>query len=63
VIFNPLIFKYDRDNQTGGDMLKKLYHRVYWFAFLALMLSGCSSIRGFGNALTNSFKGFSIHFP
>jgi predicted small secreted protein len=51
------------ETRSGGDMLKKLYHRVYWVAFLALTLSGCSSIRGFGNALTNSFKGFSIHFP
>jgi hypothetical protein len=30
---------------------------------LMISLSGCDAIRGIGNALTNGFKGFSIHFP
>jgi hypothetical protein len=44
-------------------MLKKLWYRAGLAVVLVLSLSGCGAIRGIGNALTNSFKGFSIHFP
>ncbi len=44
-------------------MLKKLGYRIYLAVILAFSVSGCSAIRDVGNALTNSFKGFSIHFP
>lgn len=47
----------------GGAMLRKLSHRIYLLVFLSLTLSGCSAIRGIGDALTNGIKGFSIHFP
>jgi hypothetical protein len=44
-------------------MLKKLWYRVCLSVVFVLSLSGCGAIRGIGNALTNSFKGFSIHIP
>jgi predicted small secreted protein len=44
-------------------MLKKLWYRACVMAVLVFSLSGCSAIRGIGNALTHGFKGFSIHFP
>ncbi len=44
-------------------MLSKLSIRVYVAIVLALSLSGCSAIRGVGNALANSLKGFHISFP
>ncbi len=44
-------------------MLKKLWYRACVAAMFVLSLSGCSAIRGIGNALTNGVKGFSIHFP
>jgi len=44
-------------------MLRKLSIRIYLAVVLAISLSGCSAIRGIGHALTNSFKGFQIHFP
>jgi predicted small secreted protein len=44
-------------------MLRKLSCRLYLAVILAFSLSGCSAVRGIGNALTNSFKGFNIHFP
>jgi predicted small secreted protein len=44
-------------------MLRKLSCRIYLAVILALSLSGCGAIRGVGNALANSFKGFSISFP
>jgi uncharacterized protein YceK len=44
-------------------MLSKLWFRLCLSVMFVLSLSGCSAIRGIGNALTNSFKGFSIHFP
>jgi hypothetical protein len=44
-------------------MLKKLIKRVSLGLFLVLSLSGCSAVRGIGDALLNSFKGFTIHFP
>lgn len=47
----------------GGRMLRKLRYRVFLAVSLMFSLVGCSTIRDIGNALTNSFKGFSIHFP
>jgi hypothetical protein len=44
-------------------MLKKLEYKILTTIILALSVSGCSAIRGIGKALTNSFKGFNIHFP
>jgi hypothetical protein len=44
-------------------MLKKMWYLACVMAMLVVSLSGCSAIRGIGNALTNGFKGFSIHFP
>lgn len=44
-------------------MWKELSRRLYLAVILAFSLSGCGAIRGVGNALANSFKGFSIHFP
>ncbi len=44
-------------------MLNKLTSRIYWTVILAISLSGCGAIRGVGNALSNSFKGFHISFP
>ncbi|MFZ0533253.1 MAG: hypothetical protein WAM09_08735 [Anaerolineales bacterium] len=44
-------------------MLRKLKYRIFLTMLLLFSLSGCSAIRGVGEALTNSFKGFSIHFP
>jgi hypothetical protein len=47
----------------GGDMLRKLSYRIYLAVIAAFSLSGCGAIRSVGNALTNSIKGFNIHFP
>ena len=44
-------------------MMRKLCTRLYLAVFLAISLSGCSAIRGVGNAIANSIKGFQIHFP
>lgn len=44
-------------------MFKKLSCRLYLAIVLAFSLSGCSSVRGIGDALTNGFKGFTIHLP
>ncbi len=44
-------------------MLRKLGYRIYLAVVLAFTLSGCGAIRGVGNALGTSFKGFNIHFP
>jgi hypothetical protein len=44
-------------------MLKKLWYRACLSLVLALSLSGCSALRGIGDALTNGIKGFTIHFP
>ena len=44
-------------------MLKKLTNRICLGLFLILSLSSCSAVREIGNALSNSLKGFSIHFP
>jgi hypothetical protein len=43
-------------------MLKKLINRVTVGLFMVLALSGCSAVRGIGDALINSFKGFSVPF-
>jgi hypothetical protein len=44
-------------------MLKNLSARIYLWIILGLSLSGCSAVRGIGDALLNSFKGFSVSFP
>ncbi len=44
-------------------MVKKLWYRLCMTAFLMLSLIGCNIIQDFGNVLSNSFKGISIHFP
>ncbi len=44
-------------------MLRRLSIRVYLAVVLAISLSGCSAIRSVGDALANSIRGFSIHFP
>ncbi len=44
-------------------MVKKLSGRIYLWVILSIGLSGCSAIRGVGNALANSFRGFHISFP
>ncbi|GEM_PF-1403156 len=44
-------------------MFKKLIKRVSLGLFLVLSLSGCSVIKGIGDALANGIKGISIHFP
>ncbi len=44
-------------------MLNKLSYRIYLILVLAFSLSSCSALRGIGNAVANSFKGFTIHFP
>lgn len=44
-------------------MIRKLSCRLYLMVMLALSISGCGAIRGVGDALANSFKGFNIHFP
>lgn len=43
--------------------MKKMYFQACLGIFFALSLSGCSAVRGIGDALANSFKGFTIHFP
>lgn len=52
-----------RGDLKGGYMFKKLSCRLYLAIVLAFSLSGCSSVRGIGDALTNGFKGFTIHLP
>lgn len=44
-------------------MGRKVIYRIYLAVILAFTLSGCGAIRGVGNAIANSFKGFQIHFP
>ncbi len=44
-------------------MLRRLWFRLCLAVFLALALSGCEAIRSAGNAISNSFSGFSIRFP
>ncbi len=44
-------------------MWKKIGYRIYLAFVLAVSLAGCSAIRGVGDALGNSFKGFSIQLP
>jgi hypothetical protein len=57
-------FDYEAFNRVqGGEMLKKLWYRACVMVVLVFSLSGCGAIRGIGNALTNGFRGISIHFP
>jgi uncharacterized protein YceK len=44
-------------------MVKKLEYRILTMIIIVLSTSGCGAIRSVGNALSNSFKGFNIHFP
>lgn len=44
-------------------MVRRIIYRAYLAVILAFTLSGCGAIRGVGNAIANSFKGFQIHFP
>ena len=44
-------------------MFKKLWFRICLAILSLLSLTGCNIIGDVGNALTNSLKGFSIHFP
>ncbi len=44
-------------------MIKKLIQRLWLGVFMLVTLTGCSAIRGIGDGLMNSFKGFNIHFP
>jgi predicted small secreted protein len=66
VNFFPVATIFDHDavgNAQGGDRVKKLWYRICLMVVLVLSLTGCSAIRGVGNGLFNSFKGFNIHFP
>ena len=66
VNFVPNCGKFDYDikkSTQGGTMLKKLWYRLCLAVVMVLSLSGCSAIRGIGDGLINSFKGFQIHFP